>query len=136
MNVSAPAAHSAGPAIPNGLLIRPPSHALLAQLPTTPRESLTFASMLRRARFTAGGEAVASPSNISNTTDALLLRPSSTVLLSLVASVREHVEEAEGRAAAAAQARRDSTGNVRTFTLDSGSQINLLTLETAKEFFS
>ena len=90
--------------------------------------------MLRRVRFEACSEAAAS--SMSNPIDAQLLRASSTVLLNLVASVQEHVDGAGARVAAAAKQSGDSSSTVRTFMLDSGSQINLLTLETARDFFT
>ena len=86
--------------------------------------------MLRRLRSREKLAAVANSSHCS--LDTLLLSASPSVLLSLVASAQEHVEEAEGKATAAA-ARRDSPK--RIFSFDSGSQIHLLTLETAREFF-
>ena len=57
------------------------------------------------------------------------------MLLSLVGSVQEHVAEAEGLASAAVSQLQKPPSSLQKFMLDSGSQINLLTLETAREFF-
>jgi hypothetical protein len=65
--------------------------------------------------------------------ESLLLSASPSVLLSLVASARDHVEAAEERATTVAACRDSSSKKV--FSFDSGSQIHLLTLATAKEFF-
>ena len=92
--------------------------------------------MLHTARFEARTESTSSCANsLANSADAPLLWASSSVLLGLVGSVQEHVDEVEGRTSAAATQLRTSPGSVQTFMLDSGSQINLLTLETAREFF-
>ena len=75
---------------------------------------------------------MATPVNyVTDSLDALLLSASPSVLLNLVASAKEHVEEAEGKAMGA-EACRDPPKKI--FSFDSGSQIHLLTLETARDY--
>ena len=130
MDVGAFATHSAGPTISQGPTTRPPSHAFVAQLHASSSSSSAFAVMLRRLRSREQHAAVVTPA--IEPLDALLLSASPSVLLSLVASAREYVEEAEGKAMAAA-ASHDPPKKI--FSFDSGSQIHLLTLETAREYF-
>jgi len=78
----------------------------------------------------------ASSTNLSNSEDFSLLRAPSTVLMNLVAAVQLHADETDDASMAVSpQSKPNSSSNVRTFMLDSGSQINLMTLETAREFF-
>ena len=118
-----------GPASFSPVPLRPPSDTSnpASSVFSSPKSS-TFALLLRRTKFEANDTAVATSN--SNSDDSQLLRASPGVLLSLFTSARNQIAEAPIEA----ESSTISNSTVQ-YTIDSGSQIHLLTLEAARSHF-